>query len=131
MLRHHSQAYVLLREFILGKNQTGLVVAGSNDPIGPDHSKLTVGAVGDVLRADPVVYTGVGTTQGTLVFPSATVAAWDSFMATRWASKHHTSSVSASSIGTPSPTSDALSLRVSFGMLFSLLLAVLCAAWTL
>jgi carboxypeptidase D len=109
---------VLLREFILGNNRTGLFVEGSKDSIGPDHSKLVAGAAGNVVRADAVVYMGAGMTQSTFVFPSATVAAWDGFMATRWASKHPASS----SVVTPTPT---------FGVLLSLLSAVLFAGWVL
>jgi carboxypeptidase D len=110
---------VLLREFILGDNQTGLVIDSSDNPIGPDHADLVIGAGGDILRADPVVYTGAGTTQGSIVAPSATVAAWDQFMATRWASTRPTSSVA--------QISDAFSVRMPWGMLTWVL--VLCVGW--
>ena len=75
-----SQAFVLLREFILGNNQTGLVtetngvvsVVGGEDPTLYENGILP-GADG--------IFIGAGTTQGVYTYPTATIEAWKSFSA--------------------------------------------------
>jgi hypothetical protein len=80
-----AQAYVLVREFILGHNQTGLVTDASSAAIGGENVKLS-GFASDVLRAGPEIYVGSLSTTSTVVAPSASTAVWESFIATRWAS---------------------------------------------
>ncbi|KLO07454.1 alpha/beta-hydrolase [Schizopora paradoxa] len=76
-------AFVFFREFILGGNQTGLVVTpsskkGATSVVGGEEKTLLVG---DVLpgQTDIVYVLGLGTTSQ--VFPSATIAAWETFLA--------------------------------------------------
>ena len=74
------QGLVLVREFILGNNQTGLVTNSSGTLIihGGENSTLA----DTVLPGQDEIYVGSGTTQSTFVYPSATIAAWNSFFAT-------------------------------------------------
>ncbi|KAH9946531.1 alpha/beta-hydrolase [Amylocystis lapponica] len=69
-------ALVFLREFVFGNNQTGLVtdsgVIGGEDPA----------LAQDILLGQEGIYVGSGTTQSTYTYPSATIAAWESFIAT-------------------------------------------------
>lgn len=73
------QAFVLLREFILGANTTGLVTntSGTVAVVGGENATLA----GAYLRGQDAVFVGSGTTQGSTVYPSATIAAWDGFIA--------------------------------------------------
>jgi carboxypeptidase D len=79
-LKHHtdtySQALTFVREFILGSNTNGTVV--NNSTVGVSHPLAD-----DILpgQTNPI-FTGSGTTLGSTIWPSATVAAWNSFMAT-------------------------------------------------
>ncbi|KAL4265511.1 Carboxypeptidase [Pleurotus pulmonarius] len=68
-------AFTFAREFIFGNNQTGLVESSS--VVGGEDPALTAG----VLPGQKEIYVGKVTTSSTFVFPSATIAAWDSFMA--------------------------------------------------
>lgn len=69
-------AYTFLREFILGNNQTGLVVTNGNTTsvIGGENPTLQQTAVPGQLAIDY----GSSTTQGSTVWPSATIAAFES-----------------------------------------------------
>jgi hypothetical protein len=70
------QALVFVREFVLGSNRNGSVV--SNGTIGVTHS-----LVDDILPGETnAIFTGSGTTLGSTIWPSATIAAWDSFIST-------------------------------------------------
>jgi hypothetical protein len=73
------KAFTLLREFILGSNQTGLVTntSGTVSVVGGESLTLAAG----VLPGGEIFY-GSGTTQSSYTAPSATVAAWNSFIAT-------------------------------------------------
>ncbi|KAJ3559619.1 hypothetical protein NM688_g231 [Phlebia brevispora] len=75
-----GRAYVLLREFILGSNPTGLVVSHSHDVtvVGGEDSALAASA----LIGESAIFVGTGMTQSSTVYPSATIAAWESFIAT-------------------------------------------------
>ncbi|KAI0344359.1 alpha/beta-hydrolase [Trametopsis cervina] len=75
-----GRAFVLLREFILGSNTTGLVVTsgGSASVVGGENATLAA----PILPGASEVFAGSGTTQSTFVYPSATIAAWESFIAT-------------------------------------------------
>lgn len=71
---------MFLREFVLGSNQTGLVtvVNGTTVVIGGENATLAAPALPGQLG----IYVGTGTIQSTYTFPSATIAAWNSFLAT-------------------------------------------------
>ncbi|OJT09780.1 Vitellogenic carboxypeptidase [Trametes pubescens] len=75
-----GRGFVLLREFILGNNQTGLVTnsSGTVNVVGGESSALAVDAIPGQLG----IFVGSGTTQSTYTFPSATIAAWNSYIAT-------------------------------------------------
>ncbi|KAJ3559788.1 hypothetical protein NM688_g126 [Phlebia brevispora] len=75
-----GRAFVMAREFILGSNQTGLVTnsSGVASVVGGESPSLTA----EVLSGQSGIYIGTGTTQSTYTFPSATIAAWESFIAT-------------------------------------------------
>jgi carboxypeptidase D len=79
-------AYVLARDFIFGTNSTGLVANGSPSAAPAGATAMLEGMVGDVLRGTAAIYAGAGTTQTTVMPASASVAAWNSFIATRWES---------------------------------------------
>ncbi|KAI0954566.1 hypothetical protein AcW1_006420 [Taiwanofungus camphoratus] len=71
-------AYVFLREFVLGNNQTGLVNTTDGQIVGGENSILAE----DVMPGQSGIYVGSGATQSTYTFPSATIAAWQSYIAT-------------------------------------------------
>jgi carboxypeptidase D len=84
-----AAAFVLAREFIFGSNSTGLVITNASGvavSAGPTPTATLEGAAGDILRGGAPIYAGSGTTQTTVMPVSASVAAWNSFIATRWAS---------------------------------------------
>ncbi|KAI8996603.1 alpha/beta-hydrolase [Trametes punicea] len=74
------RAFTLLREFILGNNATGLVteVDGKVDVAGGEDASLAV----DAIPGTSGIYIGSVTTQSTVEYPSATIAAWESYIAT-------------------------------------------------
>ena len=68
----------MLREFIFGTNETGLVPT--------DRGRTTVVGGEDrdfpgVLTGQSAIFTGSGSTQGSYVFPAATIGAWETFIA--------------------------------------------------
>ncbi|KAI0344358.1 alpha/beta-hydrolase [Trametopsis cervina] len=76
-----DRGLVLLREFILGSNTTGLVRTardGTVTVVGGENATLAAPA----LPGQSEVYVGKGATQSTYVYPAATIAAWESFIAT-------------------------------------------------
>ncbi|KAG6866596.1 hypothetical protein C0991_002084 [Blastosporella zonata] len=79
-----ENAFVFLREFVLGKNQTGLVVtapSGKVAVIGGTNATLAE----NVLPGGDEIYYGPGAKVSTYVFPAATRAAWKSFIQTETA----------------------------------------------
>ena len=75
------QALTLAREFIFGNNQTGLVTnttSGSVAVIGGEVSSLG----GDIIPGQAGIYYGSFTTASTYFFPTATVDAWNEYIAT-------------------------------------------------
>jgi len=75
------QTFAFVREFVFGNNQTGLVVnaeSGGVTVIGGEDPSLG----GEVLTGQAGIYYGSATTASTYFFPSATVAAWDAYVAT-------------------------------------------------
>lgn len=75
------EAFFFLSEFVLGNNTLGTVVEkhGKVHVIGGENSSLA----GNFLPGEhnPIFY-GSGTTQFSTVWPSATIAAWNGFLAT-------------------------------------------------
>ncbi|KAH8075870.1 alpha/beta-hydrolase [Cristinia sonorae] len=76
-----GRAFVFLREFVLGNNETGLVTntSGTVSVVGGESTTIFVN---DILPGQDGIYAGSGTTQSTYTYPSATVAAFASFTAT-------------------------------------------------
>lgn len=70
------QAYTFLREFVLGNNQTGLVVSsgGTASVVGGENPTLQQ----TVIPGQLAINYGATTTQGSTVWPSATIAAFES-----------------------------------------------------
>lgn len=85
------QAFHFLQEFVLGNSSLGRVekVKGHTTVIGGENSSLATFIPGE---HNPIFY-GSGATQSSTIWPSATIAAWDSFMATAThtseSKKHH------------------------------------------
>ena len=73
------QAFVLLREFILGSNPTGLVTTshGHTTVVGGEDSGFR-----GVISGQLGIFGGSSSTQFTFTYPAATIAAWNSFIAT-------------------------------------------------
>ncbi|TCD69154.1 hypothetical protein EIP91_008631 [Steccherinum ochraceum] len=76
-----ERAFVMLREFILGSNQTGLVTnsSGSVSVVGGESTSLYANGI---LPGQDGVFAGSGTTQSTFTYPTASIQAWASFTAT-------------------------------------------------
>lgn len=96
------QLLVFLREFVLGRNETGLVI-GNATAIGGENSTLA----NDILPGGNLLYYGSATTAGTTTIPAATQQAWASFIATATATGNGTvlagaNTSSASSLAVPS-----------------------------
>ncbi|KIJ47138.1 hypothetical protein M422DRAFT_249449, partial [Sphaerobolus stellatus SS14] len=74
-----SRALKFVREFILGDNPLGTVLSNGSVVGGDTGSPV----VNHILPAEHnPIFTGSGTTQGSTVWPSATIAAWDRFLST-------------------------------------------------
>lgn len=75
-----TKAFTFLREFVLGSNPKGLVTGSGStvSVVGGESSSLAAA----VLPGGAGIYYGAGTTQSTYIYPTATVAAWNSFIAT-------------------------------------------------
>ncbi|KAH9855778.1 alpha/beta-hydrolase [Lenzites betulinus] len=107
------RGFNLVRDFILGRNTTGLVVSapGSNSTsssaavsvVGGENSALAVAAIPGQLG----VYVGSGTTQSTYTYPSATIAAWSRFIATATVVAPPGASATASASGSGSGSATA------------------------
>ena len=72
-----AQALVFLREFVLGNNPNGTVLSDGN-VVGGENATLAK----DYMEGGNEIFFGSAATQGTYTVPSATVAAWDQFIAT-------------------------------------------------
>ncbi|KAI0773295.1 alpha/beta-hydrolase [Trametes elegans] len=72
-----QRAFTLLREYILGNNQTGLILSKENI-VGGTVDTLAE----DVLPGTSGIFVGSGATQSTVYYPAKTVAAWGSYIAT-------------------------------------------------
>jgi len=74
-------ALTLVRDYIFGNSQTGLVTnsgSGEVSVVGGEVSPLR----GEILPGEPAIYYGQGKTESSYFFPTATVNAWDKFIAT-------------------------------------------------
>lgn len=74
-------ALTFIREFVFGNNQTGLVIDTSSanvTVVGGEVSTLA----GEIMTGQAGIYYGSATTASTYFFPSATVEAWDAYVAT-------------------------------------------------
>ncbi|KIJ20687.1 hypothetical protein PAXINDRAFT_6480 [Paxillus involutus ATCC 200175] len=74
-------ALTLAREFFFGNNQTGLVTntsSGAVTVVGGEVSSLG----NEIMTGQAGIYYGSGTTASTYFFPTATVEAWDAYVAT-------------------------------------------------
>lgn len=87
---------MFLREFVLGRNETGLVT-GDTAAIGGENSTLA----GDILPGGNLLFYGSSSTAGTTTIPLVTQQAWASFLATA------TITISASATGTATGSSSA------------------------
>ena len=73
------QAFTFLRDFVLGSKDTGLVktdASGAVSVAGGENSTLAE----DTLRGGAEIFIGSLSTAGATAYPSATIAAWDSFI---------------------------------------------------
>ncbi|KAJ7186601.1 alpha/beta-hydrolase [Mycena filopes] len=74
-------AFVFVREFVLGSNQTGLVNSTTGSVVGGEDPTLAA----DVMPGGLAIFYGDGdsaTTSLSTIAPSATIAAWNKFIAT-------------------------------------------------
>ncbi|KAI0634125.1 alpha/beta-hydrolase [Trametes polyzona] len=123
------QALVFLREFVLGDNRNGSVEGTSI--VGGEEAALA----GDYLPGGNKIFYGSGTTASTSTVPSATIAAWDAFLATATATPALSSGTvptsstwSASGTGTgessssivPSPTPTSGGERIVPGVIITI-----------
>ena len=72
------QAFVMLREFILGHNETGLVTIsdGHTSVVGGEDPNFA-----GVLTGQSEIFTGSGMTEGAYTYPALTIAEWETFIA--------------------------------------------------
>ncbi|RPD76193.1 alpha/beta-hydrolase [Lentinus tigrinus ALCF2SS1-7] len=109
-----AQALVFLREFVLGSNQNGTVVNSSTgEVVGGENKTLAE----DFMPGGNEIFYGSAKTEGTSTIPSATIAAWESFIATATLDAVTLSSASMSSIVSNStvPTSPSSAAPSSTG----------------
>lgn len=71
-----AAAFVFLREFVLGNNQTGLVTDASTPAVGGEVSSLGNG----YLPGNSVVFGGSISTTTTFTYPAPTISAWNAFV---------------------------------------------------
>ena len=69
-------AYVFLREFVLGDNQTGYVESNVSSPVGGGNATQLQG---DILRGS-AVYGGSYSPMTTYTYPSQTISAWNVYV---------------------------------------------------
>ncbi|KAK7018469.1 carboxypeptidase [Favolaschia claudopus] len=107
-------AFVFIREFVLGANQTGLVDNNANTVVGGEDPALA----GDYMPGGLAIFYGSGTTSASTVAPSATIAAWSKFIATAApSSPARGSGMTTNKNGAATPKSCAFGVFVvAFGM---------------
>ncbi|KAJ7243916.1 alpha/beta-hydrolase [Mycena haematopus] len=82
-------AFVFVREFVLGSNQTGLVNNSTDSVVGGEGAPL----VADVMPGGEAVFYGSATTSQSTIAPSATLASWSQFIASATAAPGNASNV--------------------------------------
>lgn len=117
---------MILREFILNHNTTGLVTnsSGTITVLGGENSTLAK----PVLSGQLEIFAGSGTTQSTYVYPSATIAAWESFIATATPAFATGGGSGSESTVSPSPTGTGGALRTGFSWLVVVVTSLLIPA---
>ncbi|OAX36451.1 alpha/beta-hydrolase [Rhizopogon vinicolor AM-OR11-026] len=75
-----QSGFVLVREFIFGNNQTGLVTntSGKVTVVGGEVSSLA----NEIMTGQAAIYYGSAMTESTYYFPAATVKAWNAYIQT-------------------------------------------------
>ncbi|OJA08691.1 hypothetical protein AZE42_01195 [Rhizopogon vesiculosus] len=75
-----QSGFVLIREFIFGNNQTGLVTntSGKVTVVGGEVSSLA----NEIMTGQAAIYYGSATTESAFYFPTATVKAWNAYIPT-------------------------------------------------
>ncbi|KAG1721432.1 Alpha/Beta hydrolase protein [Suillus paluster] len=76
-----QSGFVFVREFVFGSNQTGLVANNSSGAVtvmGGEVSSLA----NEIMTGQAAIYYGSATTESTYYFPTATVEAWNAYIAT-------------------------------------------------
>ncbi len=74
-----KQAMIFLREFVLGNNKTGFFDNTTNTVQGGEETTLFVN---NILPGQTSIFVGNRQTESAFVYPSATIAAWESFTQT-------------------------------------------------
>ncbi|KAH7885867.1 alpha beta-hydrolase [Phlebopus sp. FC_14] len=110
-----------VREFVFGTNQTGLVTntsSGTVTVIGGEDPSFG----GEIMTGQAGIYYGAGTTASTYFFPSATVEAWNAYVATATLQPVTGSPANRASSACPTPsTLSGVLAFVSVLMIFVLL----------
>lgn len=68
----------MFREFILGNNETGLLLPGTSTPIGGSDPLILQGS-NNILQGESSILFGSGTATSQFIAPSATIEAWETF----------------------------------------------------
>ncbi|TBU63430.1 alpha/beta-hydrolase [Dichomitus squalens] len=98
-----QQSLVFLREFILGDNPNGTVL-DNGTVVGGENATLA----GDYLFGGGQVFYGSAATEGTVIAPPATIASWDSFLATATLVAAPTTTAPPTAVGTASSLTSAV-----------------------
>jgi carboxypeptidase D len=77
-----SQAKVMFREFILGNNKTGLLIDSNSTAVGGENPSLLLGPNNIYPGRKGILY-GSGTATSLYTAPSATIASWEAFFASK------------------------------------------------
>lgn len=102
------KAFVFYREFVLGNNDIGQLMPDGTIVNGDDAADLLQG---DILPGQSDLTVGSGTATSTIVYPSATIAAWESFFASVVSpSSTHTSN------GAPSLMANGMTIGVGLAL---------------
>ncbi|KAJ7202078.1 alpha/beta-hydrolase [Mycena pura] len=112
-----AAALAFVRDFVIGSNITGLVDSNAGTVSGGEDPKLAQ----DILPGESLIYFGDGSsgkTTASTVWPSATVAAWNAFIATATATLPGSAPQGTGS--SPPPVNAAVDLRCSRSWLWAL-----------
>lgn len=113
----------MYREFILGNNQTGLLVNTSTTAIGGEDPSILLGTY-NVLPGETSILYGSGSRTSYYVAPSASIASWNSFFANVVASESAAAAtVSASAVDRASSGA----AEISGGLVRSWAIVIVCS----